>query len=191
MNRVEILRAHLDTAADSLAPTKRGEGWSEGIWSETFRLLPMNLTPAERPLTLPSPPVGERVAEGRVRGFRGSRREMFLENLAPERPLILTFSPEGEKEQPLDVSLNFDSRRAEAVRGLAKPLETIPPLPGGEGRGEGKARALAIRTCIVIKSIPRRIISPLHCCSPHLEFQIPPPNWWCAWGWTPHRARFR
>jgi len=84
MNRVEILRAHLDTAADSLAPTKRGEGWSEGIWSETFRLLPMNLTPAERPLTLPSPPVGERVASGRVRGFNGSKGEHFVTgNLTP------------------------------------------------------------------------------------------------------------
>ena len=45
----------------------------------------MNLPVARCPLTLPSPPVGERVAEGRVRGlwFRGPMCELFRRILSP------------------------------------------------------------------------------------------------------------
>ena len=52
-------------------------------------------------------------------------------------PLTLTLSP-AEREQPLDAFLKFVSRGAEVSRGFAKALETILPLPAGEGRGEGE-----------------------------------------------------
>ena len=67
------------------------------------------------------------------------------------RPLTLTLSPEGEREQPLDVFLKFISQRAAAAvsyamkrqRALAKERGAILPLRWGEGRGEGK-QAIAI-----------------------------------------------
>src|SRR5688572_25466755 len=40
---------------------------------------------ARCPLTLPSPPVGERVAEGRVRGFRGPMREVWFRGILSPR----------------------------------------------------------------------------------------------------------
>jgi hypothetical protein len=44
--------------------------------------LPMNPPVASCPLTLPSPPVGERVAEGRVRGwFRGPKRKTLVRGI--------------------------------------------------------------------------------------------------------------
>jgi len=43
----------------------------------------MDFCSLNRPLTLPSPPVGERVAEGRVRRFEGSKRELFLDSISP------------------------------------------------------------------------------------------------------------
>src|SRR5688572_15272579 len=52
--------------------------------------LPMTPHFARCPLTLPSPPVGERVAEGRVRGFGGPMREVLIRG-------ILTPS-EGERQ---------------------------------------------------------------------------------------------
>jgi hypothetical protein len=52
-------------------------------------------------------------------------------------PLILTFSP-GEKEQQLSIFISAIINRAADRAQLAKTLETIPPLPKGEGRGEGK-----------------------------------------------------
>ena len=51
-------------------------------------------------------------------------------------PLTLTLSLR-EREQPLSVCRKLDGRRAEAICGFAKRPETIPPLPKGEGRGEG------------------------------------------------------
>ena len=51
-------------------------------------------------------------------------------------PLTLTLSP-AEREQPLAAFLKFVSNGAEVRRGFAKTLETILPLPAGEGRGEG------------------------------------------------------
>ena len=52
-------------------------------------------------------------------------------------PLTLTLSL-GEREQPLDAFFKFKGRPAESSRGLARKREMIPPLPKGEGRGEGK-----------------------------------------------------
>ena len=43
----------------------------------------MNLNSAERPLALPSPPMGERVASGRVRGSKDSKRAKCQDNLPP------------------------------------------------------------------------------------------------------------
>jgi hypothetical protein len=53
-------------------------------------------------------------------------------------PLTLTLSL-GEREQPLFALCNPDAVRAEVSRGFDAALETILPLPTGEGRGEGKA----------------------------------------------------
>jgi hypothetical protein len=60
-----------------------------------------------------------------------------LDNFFAPFPLTLTLSP-GEREQPLAAFLKSESRRAEVSRGFAKTLETILPLPKGEGRGGGK-----------------------------------------------------
>ena len=51
--------------------------------------------------------------------------------------LTLTLS-RWEREQPLSAFGNSDDDRTEASRSFAKRLETIPPLPKGEGRGEGE-----------------------------------------------------
>ena len=50
--------------------------------------------------------------------------------------LTLTLSPK-EREQPLNAGLKFMNHRAEDRFRSAKKLGTFPPLPGGEGRGEG------------------------------------------------------
>jgi hypothetical protein len=52
-------------------------------------------------------------------------------------PLILTFS-RWEKEQPLAGFLKSASSQAESRFGFAKTLGAFPPLPAGEGRGEGE-----------------------------------------------------
>jgi hypothetical protein len=51
-------------------------------------------------------------------------------------PLTLTLSL-GEREQPLAAFLQLDCFEAESDRGFTETLETILPLPTGEGRGEG------------------------------------------------------
>ena len=62
-----------------------------------------------------------------------------LENMFAPFPLTLTLSP-AERGQPLARFLKFESLRAAPSRAFTKRLETILPLPKGEGRGEGKAR---------------------------------------------------
>jgi hypothetical protein len=75
--------------------------------------------------------------------LKNFRQETFVKMLrtgnSHRLPLTLTLTP-GEREQPLDTFLKFESPQAEASRGFAKALGTFPPLRWGEGRGEGKAR---------------------------------------------------
>jgi hypothetical protein len=51
--------------------------------------------------------------------------------------LILTFS-RWEKEQPLAGFLKSASSQAESRFNFAMTLGAFPPLPAGEGRGEGE-----------------------------------------------------
>ena len=75
-------------------------------------------------------PVGEKA------GMRGDSVAMMDAFVPVSRPLTLTLSPEGEREQPLDVFLKFISQRAAAAvsyamkrqRALAKELGAILPL---------------------------------------------------------------
>ncbi len=58
----------------------------------------------------------------------------------PDRfPPTLTLSP-AEREQPLHILFQSESRGAEGGGGFAKTLGAFLPLPEGEGRGEGKRR---------------------------------------------------
>ena len=56
-------------------------------------------------------------------------------------PLTLTLSL-GEREQPSPRFAFSDTRPANPVAAFRVRLDTIPPLPKGEGRGEGKRRIL-------------------------------------------------
>src|SRR5471030_237619 len=73
-----------------------------------------------------------------AKAFHGFARGFWLQMKAPF-PLTLALSL-GEREQMLAAFRNLEGRRAEAGRAFAKKLETILPLPKGEGRGEGKVR---------------------------------------------------
>ena len=55
-------------------------------------------------------------------------------------PLILTFSLR-EKEQPLVDFVKSESSQAESRFRSAQTLGAFPPLPAGEGRGEGEHTA--------------------------------------------------
>lgn len=57
-----------------------------------------------------------------------------LKKIRAHFPLTLTLSL-GERGQLLSVFKNSDDHGAEASRGFAKRLETILPLPEGEGPG--------------------------------------------------------
>ena len=67
-------------------------------------------------------------------------------------PLTLTLSL-GEREQPLEVFFKFKGHQAEFSGGLAKKLGMIPPLPKGEGRGEGEVCIHLTKTLIFPQSL--------------------------------------
>jgi len=75
------------------------------------------------PLTLPSPPVGERVAKGRVRGFRGSKRELSV------RGILFPFEAEREELFSLGGLPMCCGRKAFAAR-LPCPLvdQLVSPI---------------------------------------------------------------
>jgi uncharacterized protein YyaL (SSP411 family) len=66
------------------------------------------------------------------------KEKLWVDRHKSESPaLTLTLSP-GEREQQLSASSLRGADQAADHRGLAKERGTFPPLPGGEGRGEGK-----------------------------------------------------
>ena len=58
-------------------------------------------------------------------------------------PVTLTLSL-GEREQQSRISRLSNARPVNPVAGSDVSLATIPPLPGGEGRGEGERRTNSI-----------------------------------------------
>ena len=69
-------------------------------------------------------------------------------------PLTLTLSL-GERAQPLDIFLKFESRAAECSRGFAKAQEPVLPLRslGGRGEGRGEVRSNASDKLFVSRNI--------------------------------------
>jgi hypothetical protein len=93
--------------------------------------------------------VSRMISRSGVCGLNFMKRFSFSASL----PLTLTLSP-AEREQPLDTSLKSRSGRVEVGRELAKTLSAFPPLPEGEGRGEGKRDLLQTLNHRMPKLIP-------------------------------------
>ena len=84
-----------------------------------------------------SDPAREEKAEVEKRKAETSRVSSAMENMLTAEPLTLTLSPE-EREQPLTVGSDASDCPAITDTGHPASRRKIPPLPGGEGRGEGE-----------------------------------------------------
>ena len=93
----------------------------------------MNRALPERPLTLPSPPVGERVALGQVLGFRGSMREPVRRILSPSDGV------RGHFAGLLERRVSYATRGAYSCRRLVLK-QSLSPRPAVHQTGAWHAK---------------------------------------------------